>query len=452
MSMAVECTASESKQRALDLTLPNEGSTLLREWVSRSLGQSMRYVFQLSSLRGSMLFRQAARQFQTHILPIFKKQPGFLAASLRAPSRLVLARCLAMNSDASMAIQETWALQLMTFLTLDAACAGWLENRTVELPAVPGWLVSEQQSYAFRVEGVRKWSWTGTVIHAHTPKVTLNWDLTLPVDRWPNAGQTNSLLSTMIPYEPLFGKAVLACLDTNPLANLEAHPDKSGNKTNLGEKSVEHWVQVLRDAYQIIEQLLPELAEEMSWMLRHVVPVGYDDEKHLSASYLEASGVVYLTLHPHLMTMVEALIHEFQHNKLNVVLGIDPVLHNAEFPLFASPVRPDPRPLRGVLLAVHAFQPIAKMYEAMLELPNPPVPVVWIRNRLHQVAIKCREGCSVLLPNAQPTEFGHAILAEIAQIDEELAPYLTPPEPAAPIETEIVPTSGENGGLEGNSV
>ena len=41
------------------------------------------------------------------------------------------------------------------------------------------------------------------------------------------------------------------------------------------------------------------------------VPVGWDEQRHLSASYQEAIGTVYLSLHPNPLTLAEALIHEF---------------------------------------------------------------------------------------------------------------------------------------------
>src|SRR6185503_20664745 len=91
----------------------------------------------------------------------------------------------------------------------------------------------------------------------------------------------------------------------------------------------------------------------------------------LSASYQEAIGTIYMTLHPSLMTMTEALIHEFSHNKINALFEIDDVLENAWSPLYASPVRPDPRPLHGVLLAVHAFLPVARLYEALIQAREP---------------------------------------------------------------------------------
>ena len=47
------------------------------------------------------------------------------------------------------------------------------------------------------------------------------------------------------------------------------------------------------------------------------VPLG-DLQKHLSASYREAIGTIYVTLHPNVMTMAEALVHDFGHARVNL--------------------------------------------------------------------------------------------------------------------------------------
>ena len=80
---------------------------------------------------------------------------------------------------------------------------------------------------------------------------------------------------------------------------------------------------------------------------------------------------MYLTLHPNVMTMTEAVVHEFQHNKFNVASDSVEYLENAFHPLYQSPIRPDPRPLWGILLAVHAFLPVAELYRRMRDAGHP---------------------------------------------------------------------------------
>jgi HEXXH motif-containing protein len=219
-------------------------------------------------------------------------------------------------------------------------------------------------------------------------------------------------------HVPIEGDLCLALVDDNPLAMNEAHPDKEGNALSLGEHSVEEWLASLRGCLDRIATYLPELRAEMALGLQQVVPVGYDAEKHLSASYREALGTIYLTLHPDPMTMTEAVIHEFQHNKLNAALDLDPFLENAFSELVTSPVRPDPRPLHGVMLAVHAFLPVAELYLRMREAGDPLSQNPRFEQRMKKVIAGNHEGMMTTIGAARPTPAGLALIEEMKAIDE----------------------------------
>ncbi len=178
---------------------------------------------------------------------------------------------------------------------------------------------------------------------------------------------------------------------------------------------------MLADAFALVDRYLPLLGQELRLVGALVVPGGYHDERHLSASYKEAIGTVYMSLHPNLMTMTEALIHELQHNKLNAACHLDPLLHNAFSPLFASPVRPDPRPLHGVVLAVHAFQPVAALYRAMVDGGDERAANPSWQRRYGQILQKNHEGATTVLDNGEPTAMGADLLAEMRALDAGFA-------------------------------
>ena len=98
---------------------------------------------------------------------------------------------------------------------------------------------------------------------------------------------------------------------------------------------------------------------------------------------------------------------------LNTLLELDPLLENAYSPLYPSPVRPDPRPLMGVLLAVHAFLPIEAFYRTLLESETDYGD---LHRRYERVCASNREGASVLLEHARPTDVGCGVLDEIARL------------------------------------
>ena len=209
----------------------------------------------------------------------------------------------------------------------------------------------------------------------------------------------------------------LATVDHNPIAAFEAHPDKAGNHVDLGGRPAAEWVATLEQCFALIERYMPGEYAEMRSLLPEIIPVGFDLERHLSASYREAVGTVYLTLHPNVMIMTEAVIHEFQHNKFNVSAYSADYITNAFHPLYKSPVRPDPRPLWGILLAVHAFLPVAELYRRMRDAGHESARHPDFERRMHEIDLKNHEGMEMLRAHAQLTPAGRAMFDDLEALE-----------------------------------
>jgi HEXXH motif-containing protein len=355
---------------------------------------------------------EAYRSLLTVVSTLRRTNPGPLAAVVRNPAVAVWIRCLRDPRRPGVDRRSGFAALVCT-MGADLGAMRSLPHpirtrvfppRIVSLVA-RGVLVPDADAHAlcFSNEGIEQE--TGT-------------------DRWPL-----ELRPRDDEGEPFFAEIVpgllLARADENPLAELEAHPDKQGNVMDLGGRPATAWCEAVREALVLIEEHLPDLRREMDLVLAQLVPVGFDAERHLSASYQESIGTIYASLHPHAMTMAEALIHEFSHNKLNALFELDPVLNNAFHPLFRSPVRPDPRPLHGILLAVHAFLPVARLYEQMAERGHPLSRPPEFRRRWSTIVAGNHDGVRVLLDHADPTPIGRGLLDELDRLDRrcrELAP------------------------------
>lgn len=211
----------------------------------------------------------------------------------------------------------------------------------------------------------------------------------------------------------------LALVDTNPLAMVEAHPEKAGNALSLGEASAAEWVAALNTARALVRATLPALADEHRRLLAQVVPVGGPMEVSWSASYREAVGVVYVSLHPDPLKMAEALIHELQHSKLNLVGYADPVLSDGPEAVYTSPLRPDPRPLWGVLLAAHALLPVVEMYRGLADQDHPGSRTETFRERWRELVRQNGEALEVVLTHAHPTALGRALLDGMRALQAE---------------------------------
>jgi HEXXH motif-containing protein len=208
----------------------------------------------------------------------------------------------------------------------------------------------------------------------------------------------------------------LALADVNPLSMLEEHPDKSGNAIDLGGHATMEWTSALAAALSLIERGLPELHREITESLERIVPVGFEPERHLSASYREAPGLVYLTLHPSALTLAEAIVHETQHGKLNVLRWFDPVLENGDTTWSRSAVRPDLRPLSGVLLAVHAFVPVAALHLALAEAGHPLASGPSFERRRAEVLAANAHGLQTLKELGKPTAVGRRVIEGLEEL------------------------------------
>ncbi len=382
-----------------DLTIPAPGSTTARDALSGALRRAIK---DLMRLVASNPGDAELRSFRPTLERLLARSPGALASVLRTPTvggllRVLRRRAPELEFAAGVA-------ELLATIHCDLALAGALDQlvtqrrlpkRIVSLPArrvieiPPGTASAEFQA--------------GAVVLISAASERHEHRLAEPASE-PR-------------FFPITDTLMLAGVDNNPLAMSEAHPDKQGNQLDLGGRPASEWTATLAEALDLIARHMPELRAEIDLYLHQIVPVGYDEHAHLSASYQEVIGTVYMTLHPQLMTMVEATIHEFQHNKLHAQLELDPLLHNAFFPLYSSPVRPDPRPLQGVLLAVHAFQPVARLYQLMRAAGHERTKHPDFERRYAQIVKGNHEGATVLLEHGQPTELGRGLLDEIRRWD-----------------------------------
>jgi HEXXH motif-containing protein len=106
----------------------------------------------------------------------------------------------------------------------------------------------------------------------------------------------------------------------------------------------------------------------------------------------------------------DLLCHELAHVRLNLVLEVDPLLHDDGAARYRSPWRPDLRPLKGVLLGVHAFLDVCHYHRRLSEhgIGDGASEAIYERQRAN-----VRGGLDLLLANARPTALGEQLLTEL---------------------------------------
>lgn len=376
-----------------DLTIPRPGSTSARRLLSATLQPLLAELGRLPAAVSEPGLRQGLVELLRAVRATLAVDPGAVWSALRRPTVGVLIRCL------RGAPRPELVRELAATLAGELAVSGALQG-SLRLPAAPRFVCLGARR-SFTAGAGELLCAAGSLRHRDLQG--------RETALWPSKGAPSHL--------EIAANLTLALVDNNPLAQLEAHPDKSGNAIDLGGQAPERWIAALREALDIIAGPMPELRAEIDVVLQQVVPVGHDEQRHLSASYQEAIGTVYMSLHPQAMTMAEAIIHEFSHNKLATLQEQGPLLENAFWPLYPSPVRPDPRPLHGVLLAVHAFLPVARLYETMIAGDDPRARRPEFHARFAAIVAGNREGAAVLREHARPTALGAPLLDEIERWD-----------------------------------
>lgn len=359
-----------------DLAVPRAGSSTAR----RLFGEYLRFVARrLLTLRDAGPELGAAIGFVAQRLT---KTPGQVLSVLRRPTVSTLVRLIEPGSD------PAWQRELAALLWLELALAGEYPEREVatRCPAV---LCALGAGTAFATPGELVVGPRGVV----------------------------SSLDELAAYHSVADGLVLATLDNSPLSSREAHPDKSGSRVDLGGASATEWVAAFREALSLVREHVPELAGEMKLGVSQIVPVGRLADRHESASYAEAVGTIYATLHPDPLVLAEALIHEHSHGKLNALSALAPVLESAGG-RFDSPLRPDPRPLGGVLLAAHALVAMAELYRQMRQAGDPRALAPRAERRLSELVAQARDASETLHRHARPTAWGRGLLAELRRWSE----------------------------------
>lgn len=123
-------------------------------------------------------------------------------------------------------------------------------------------------------------------------------------------------------------------------------------------------------AMALIDAVMPALGGEIRGLVRQLVTVAGDQSRPMlfdGGSHYQLWGALFLNIERHasVAALIEALAHECAHSLLFGLSADEMLVENGDDELFASPLRPDPRPMDGIF---HATFVAARMHYAMARL------------------------------------------------------------------------------------
>lgn len=150
--------------------------------------------------------------------------------------------------------------------------------------------------------------------------------------------------------------------DNNYENSVSTHPDHdSWNMVWWWEKSEDEWREVFWKAFALLKAVNEGFYNELNFIIQKIVPFNTSYGAHNSCSFKEAVWVLYLGFTVDIdspeLSILEALVHESSHNKLNLIMQTEKLTLNDTTEKYYSPYRPDARHIYGVYLWVHAIVP-----------------------------------------------------------------------------------------------
>ena len=160
----------------------------------------------------------------------------------------------------------------------------------------------------------------------------------------------------------------LTLQDANPDRNYNNHPDHEKDIMGLGFGNIpiKKWQHLYAESFALLHDISPWFLSEISGMISKIIPFGISSSSHNSASYSSCIGHLYMSYPIDIempeLAVLEAIIHESNHNKLNLIMKSDPLILNTREEVYYSPYRPDARHIQGIYLWVHALVAVIYLF------------------------------------------------------------------------------------------
>jgi HEXXH motif-containing protein len=186
---------------------------------------------------------------------------------------------------------------------------------------------------------------------------------------------------------PIFGPGI----EINSLdSDFDAFTPTSFERDQLTKRHEIRWLAIAIPAWEMIAQVSEPLSKELS-LHRVIVPIRVDKPQiALSATSPDVPATSFSSWCSTTPELVEMLIHEYHHDKLNMLLSVDPLITGSETAVYPSPWKEQPRPLLGILHGAYVFTGVFQFWSWVFEGNEASLGMLF-RDRVLRHCVRLRE-------------------------------------------------------------
>ncbi|HAO10531.1 MAG TPA: hypothetical protein DCQ51_04965, partial [Planktothrix sp. UBA8407] len=199
------------------------------------------------------------------------------------------------------------------------------------------------------------------------------------------------------------------------------------NFEELTPTSTIKWLSSLEEAWFWIDSCSSLLASEIFMGVQSLVPVhSHAIDVHRSQTFREIPGLLILSWMSDTSVIVEALVHEYHHHKLNALLNLDPIIvEGSPEAIYYSPWRDDTRPLSGILQGIYVFQAVLEFGHKILKTDIPVLQEKRLQQRVYTAKQQLLTALKVLKTNAGFSLIGQALIEAIEENIDRVQPEIS---------------------------
>jgi hypothetical protein len=199
------------------------------------------------------------------------------------------------------------------------------------------------------------------------------------------------------------------------------------NFEELTPTSTIKWLSSLEEAWFWIDSCSTLLASEIVMGVQSLVPVhSHTIDVHRSQTFREIPGLLILSWMSDTSVIVEALVHEYHHHKLNALLNLDPIIvEGSPEEIYYSPWRDDPRPLSGILQGIYVFQAVLEFGHKILKTDIPVLQEKRLQQRVYTAKQQLQTALKVLKINAEFSLIGQGLIEAIEENIDRVEPEIS---------------------------